>query len=134
MLPWQIHCTYMNGIFLFSCLVRRIDLFDRTLFRGLAVVILGAVTLAPAAFGQDAAERKVKSRVEPAYPEVAKSMRLAGAVKLLVTISPAGEVKSTKVVGGNPVFVESALAVIRKWRFESGKDETTQLVTFNFHM
>jgi TonB family protein len=118
----------------FLCLDRREILSDKTLFRGLAIVLLGSVVLAPLAFGQEAAERKVKSRVEPTYPELAKSMHLTGAVKIQVTITPAGEVKSTKVIGGNPVFVESALTVIKKWRFEPGKEETTQLVTFNFHM
>lgn len=109
-------------------------MFDRALFRGLAVFVLAAATLAPAAFGQEATERKVKTRVDPAYPEVAKSMRLAGTVKIQVTVTPAGVVRTTKVIGGNPLFVESALAALGKWRFEPGKDETTQLVVFNFHL
>jgi TonB family protein len=109
-------------------------LSDRTLFQRLAVVILGAAILASAVFGQEAAERKVKTRVEPAYPEIAKKLHLTGVVKLLVTITPAGGVKTTKVIGGSPVLVESAVAAIGKWRFEPGKDETTQIVTFNFHL
>jgi TonB family protein len=109
-------------------------LSDRTLFRGLSVVLLGAAILAPLVFGQETTERKVKSKVDPAYPEIARTMHLTGAVKIQVTITPAGDVKSTKVVGGSPIFVESALAAVRKWRFDPAKEESTQLVTFNFRL
>ncbi len=104
------------------------------LFRGLAVLVLLPVMTGSIALGQETAERSVKTKVEPVYPELAKSMHLSGAVKVRVTITPAGAVKSTKVVGGSPIFVESALAAVAKWRFEVGKDETTQVVTFNFHL
>ncbi len=109
-------------------------MFHRTLFKGFAVLVLVPLILGSIALGQETADRKVKTRIEPSYPEIARSMHLSGAVKILVTITPAGTVKSTKVIGGSPVFVESALAAVGKWRFEAGKDETTQVVTFNFHI
>ena len=95
------------------------------------LVGVALLALVPAAFAQ-ADGRKVKSKVTPVYPELAKRMNVSGAVKIQVTITPAGLIKSTKVVGGHPLLVESALEALKKWRFEPGGDETTQLVVFNF--
>jgi TonB family protein len=93
----------------------------------LMVLLLFAVTHS---FAQD--ERKVKSRVDPTYPALAKRMNISGAVKVMVTIAPNGTVKATKVVGGNPVLVEAALDALRKWKFEPGPDDATQIVEFRF--
>ena len=65
---------------------------------GLLAVVAGLATLNPvSAFGQDEA-RKVKSRVTPVYPELAKKMSVSGSVKVEVTIAPNGAVKSTRVI------------------------------------
>ncbi len=96
----------------------------------LALGCLGLSILTVGASGQDV--RKVKVRVEPTYPEIAKRFRLSGTVKVEVTITPAGTVKSTRVVGGHPVLVESAVEAVKKWKFEPADQETVQIVPFNF--
>ena len=93
---------------------------------------MGLATIAPAAFAQEEG-RKAKNKVVPVYPELARRMNVVGAVKIQVTITPAGMVKTTKVIGGHPLLIDSALDALKKWRFESAGDETTQIVVFNFN-
>ena len=81
---------------------------------------------------QDTLERKVKSKVSPSYPEIARKMNLSGVVKLEVTVLPNGMVKDTKVIGGNPILVNAAIDAVKKWRFEPANDESTGVVEFKF--
>ena len=76
--------------------------------------------------------RKIKSQVQPTIPEMARQMRLNGAVRLEVEIGADGIVKSTKALGGHPLLIESAEQAIRKWRYEPGPPTKT-VVEFNFH-
>lgn len=82
------------------------------------------------AFGQEG--RKAKNEVKPAYPELARKMNLAGVVKVQVEISPAGTVTSAKALGGHPLFIDAAVDAVRKWRFETSPNATTQVVEFKF--
>jgi TonB family protein len=79
-----------------------------------------------------AEERKAKSEIKPAYPELAKKMNLSGVVKVQVEISPTGTVTSAKALGGHPVFIDSALDAVRKWRFEPAQGASQQTVEFKF--
>jgi TonB family protein len=81
----------------------------------------------------DAAKRKVKTRVVPDFPTLAKQMNVTGKVKIEATISPDGHVTSTKVVGGSPLLVGAALDALKKWRFETAPKESTEIVEFNFN-
>ena len=81
---------------------------------------------------QQALERRVKSKVSPTYPELARKMGLAGVVRLEVTVAQNGTVKDTKVIGGNPILVNAATDAVKKWRFEAANDESTQVVEFKF--
>ena len=76
-------------------------------------------------------ERKAKEKVPPAYPEMAKSMHLAGMVKVQITITQQGVVKDAKVVGGHPLLADAAMRAISKWRYEAGPEET-QVLQFEF--
>lgn len=76
--------------------------------------------------------RKVKVKVSPPYPDLAKRMHLTGAVKVEVTVAPNGEVKAMKVIGGHPVLVDSTINTIRKWRFEPRPSESIEMVQVNF--
>jgi TonB family protein len=112
----------------------------RTMIRSASkVLVLTAVfTLIFASFGtlttraQDTLQRRVKSKVAPTYPEIARKLNLAGVVKLEVTVAANGAVKDTKVIGGNPILVNAALDAVKKWRFEAGSDETVGVVEFKF--
>src|SRR6266478_3396994 len=81
---------------------------------------------------QEELTRKAKSKVAPAYPELAKRMSISGVVKVQVVVAPNGSVKTTKVVGGHPLLVNAAMDAVKKWRFESASDETTGVVEFRF--
>ena len=86
------------------------------------------------AFGASAQEvRKVIDQPTPRYPEVAKTLRLSGTVKVQVTIGTDGKVKETKVLGGHPIFIDSTLDALKKWRYAPAPAETTAQLEFNFH-
>jgi TonB family protein len=79
-----------------------------------------------------ALERKIVDKVSPVYPALAKRMNLRGMVKLEVVVRPNGTVKSAKVMGGNPVLVDSAADAVQKWKFEPTANETTGIVEVSF--
>jgi TonB family protein len=94
--------------------------------------VVRPVTAAAEDHEEQALTRKVKNKVAPTYPDVARRMSIAGTVKVLVVVAPNGSIKSTKVVGGHPILVNSALEALKRWRFEPGPDENTGIVEFKF--
>jgi len=106
---------------------------NRVLAMGLLLLVGGWIaTSAPLAWGQAEVNRKVKSKVAPVYPELAKRMFITGVVKIQVTVSANGSVKSVKLVGGHPVLANAALDAAKQWRFEAGPQESTGIVEFHF--
>jgi TonB family protein len=81
----------------------------------------------------DEGKRKVKTRIAPIYPDLAKRMSVTGKVKIEVIISPDGHVKSTRVVGGHPLLVQACQDAVKEWKFTPGNEESTQIVEFDFH-
>ena len=108
----------------------------RTLRRGFALGLLliggWAAISTPQAWGQEEIGRKVKSKVSPSYPDLARRMNIVGVVKVLVTVAPNGTVKDTKLMGGHPVLANAALEAVKKWRFEAGPQDSTGIVEFRF--
>jgi TonB family protein len=98
---------------------------------GLLLIGGWAATSAPLTWGQEI-DRKAKSKVAPVYPELARRMNITGVVKVQITVAANGSVKNTKLVGGHPVLANAALDAVRKWRFETGPQETTGMVEFRF--
>ena len=98
------------------------------------LLLFGAALLRPApAFAQqDELTRKVKTKVAPVYPDVARRMNISGTVKVLVVVSPSGALKSSKVVGGHPLLVNAAMDALKKWKFEPAPEESTGVVEFKF--
>jgi len=80
----------------------------------------------------DGGARKVRSRVVPAYPDIARNAHITGKVRIEATIAADGHVIGTKVVGGSPVLVNAASEALSKWRFEPGPSDTTEIVEFQF--
>jgi protein TonB len=111
----------------------------------LAILSGGAIVAPPATFAQatpspaaaaaatDAGKRKVRSKVAPEYPELARQMSVTGKVKIEATIAADGHVTGTKVVGGSPLLVNASLEALKKWRFETGPKETTETIEFEFN-
>ena len=92
-----------------------------------ALLLVGAPLL-----GQQEGGRRVRQRVVPVYPQLAREMKLMGAVRLEVLITAGGTVKNVKALGGHPVLVQSAMEAVRKWKFEPGPADTTQILEFKF--
>ena len=101
--------------------------------RGLKGIVLGLL-MALALPGRAADERAVKSRVAPVYPELAKHMRITGAVKVEATVDAAGKVTDAKALSGNSALVNAAEDAVRKWKFAPGDGEAVVDVTVNFEM
>jgi TonB family protein len=93
---------------------------------------LGSATLAQTG-STDEGKRKVKSKVSPAYPELAKRMSVSGKVKIEVVITPDGRVKSTRVIGGHPLLVQACQDAVKEWKFVPAPEESTQIVEFEFN-
>lgn len=106
----------------------------RRLAVGLMVVIGCAAGWTSVSWGQklDQITRKVKTRVAPVYPELARRMSIAGTVKIQITVDKAGAVKNSKLVGGHPILANAAMEAVQKWRFETAAEENTGVVEFHF--
>jgi TonB family protein len=102
----------------------------RSVIRALTVAV--ALLVPPGLAAQHASPRVVKTRVEPAYPALALKYHLDGVVKLQVVVDANGHVKGSKVIGGNPLLVQSAQDAVKKWEFEPAKEETTEIIAITF--
>ena len=79
-----------------------------------------------------ATPRKVKTRVEPVYPELAKRNNISGSARVELLVTPDGRVKDVKVLGGNPVLVQAVMAAVVKWKYEPAAEESTVVIKFDF--
>jgi TonB family protein len=96
--------------------------------------IFCVLLVAPSRSQEDAkSDRKLVSRVEPDYPPVLRMRQIGGTVKLQITITAAGSVENPKVLGGNPILAESAVAAVKKWKFAAGDTATNTTVSFEFN-
>lgn len=99
----------------------------------LFVFLTTASVLCPlSVFAQQESTRKLKIRIAPNYPALARSMSIGGVVKLDVLIAADGRIKSMKVVGGHPLLIQAAVDAVRKWRYEPAAAETLDLVEVRF--
>jgi TonB family protein len=109
----------------------------RSIGLGIILLVGTSAVVVPAALSQETvsetAKRKVKSKVVPEFPALARQMNVTGKVKIEATISPEGRVTNTKVVGGSPLLVNSAVDALKKWRFESAAKESTEIIEFDFN-
>jgi TonB family protein len=86
-----------------------------------------------------AAESGLIHRVEPEYPEAARLQGIQGSVVLEVQIHPDGTVEELKIVSGQPLLADAAIAAVKQWRFRprqmNGQPATMQTtVTLNFRL
>ncbi|HLW85880.1 MAG TPA: TonB family protein [Candidatus Sulfotelmatobacter sp.] len=92
------------------------------------------VDLSPAA-----AESSLIHRVEPDYPEPAREQQVQGAVVLDVHIGQDGAVQDIKLVSGDPLLADAAVAAVKQWRFQprsidGAPAEMQTRVTLNFRL
>jgi len=105
--------------------------------RSVTLVVVALIAFSSVAISQNApsssnGDRKVIARVAPDYPELARRMQIHGIVRVEVVVRPSGSVKTARVLGGNPVLVDSAVAAVEKWKFEAAQTETTEIVQVTF--
>lgn len=79
-----------------------------------------------------ATARKVKNRVDPVYPELAKRNNISGSARVELLVTPDGRVKDVKVLGGNPVLVQAVMAAVVKWKYEPAAEESSVIIKFDF--
>jgi TonB family protein len=103
-----------------------------TLNRWIAALIVGPAILLGLTLSAQAADRKVKQKVSPEYPALAKQFNASGVVKLSIEVTPSGEVRDVKAIGGHPLLIPAAENAVKKWKFEPAKDSTTEVVEFKF--
>jgi TonB family protein len=104
---------------------------------GLVLTLAGSFAVVPKTSAQEnsaeASRRKVRTRVVPDYPSLAKQMNVSGKVKIEATVASDGHVVTTRVIGGSPLLINSALDALKKWRFEPAPKDTTEIVEFEFN-
>jgi TonB family protein len=102
----------------------------------LLIALVSAMLCASVARGQEAGtaatSRKPKTKVTPEYPALARQLNVTGKVKLEVTIAADGHVVSARTIGGSPLLVGAATDAVKKWRYEPGSKESSEIVEFNF--
>ena len=57
-------------------------------------------------------------RVEPVYPTIAKQTHREGRVELRAIIAIDGTIQSLEIVGGDPMFYQSAKEAVSQWRYK----------------
>lgn len=109
---------------------------NRLLHFGLGFLALAALFSQSPAYSQELPQqsinRKIKSKIDPKYPDLARQFQLSGKVKVEVTVSPDGIVKKTRVVGGNALLVGAALEAVKQWKYEPSPKETVELTEIFF--
>lgn len=79
------------------------------------------------------------SRVDPVYPEEAKSAHISGAVVMAARIGEDGHVQSLSVVSGPQVLQTAAMDAVKQWvykpfRLNGDPVEVATTVTVNFNL
>lgn len=101
--------------------------------RWVAVLLVAMALVASALAAQTSeGDRKVRSKVVPVYPELAKKLRLVATVKVQVTVAPNGNVTQAKAIGGHPLLIAPCVDAAKQWRYEPGPDTTTTVIEFHF--
>jgi periplasmic protein TonB len=59
-------------------------------------------------------------RVEPVYPQLARTARIEGVVELEGIIGIDGRIHDLKVKGGHPFLVQAAVEAVRQWLYSPG--------------
>jgi len=102
----------------------------------LALAVLGSLFIPISASSQSQADNTTKRRVvlrtAPAYPTLARSMALAGVVRVEVVVSPDGSAKTVGVKGGHPVLTQAVVSAVHNWKWEPAAHESRELVEVKF--
>jgi protein TonB len=89
--------------------------------------------------GEKEARQAVVTKEDPAYPSVAKQLKITGQVTIEVVVDGEGNVEQCDPIVGNPVLTGAAMKAVKAWRFKpfkaSGKaSRAVTRLTFDFPM
>ena len=92
----------------------------RNLFEGgsrpVVPIVRPAVTVAPLRISH-MSEGNLIRKVQPAYPALARTARIQGAVVLQAVISKQGAIENLKVLAGHPMLAPAAIEAVKQWRY-----------------
>lgn len=80
----------------------------------------------------DDSKRRVKTKVVPKYPDLAKRMSVTGKVKIEAIVGPDGRVKSARALGGHPLLVQACQDAVQEWKFVAAPEESKQVIECDF--
>lgn len=76
--------------------------------------------------------RRLTRTTSPEYPEIARRMKIKGAVQLEVSVRRDGTVKEARVVGGHPLLAAAVVKAVMGWRYEPAAKDSQVAVRFVF--
>jgi TonB family protein len=87
----------------------------------------------------DEFQKRILSSPRPEYPALAQRAGIQGVVKLQVRVTKDGHVEVQKLLEGEPVLADAAMAAVKQWRanpvwVKGKKVEVISTVTFNFQL
>ncbi len=97
------------------------------------------VTSAPLTISPQVAEERIVNRVEPVYPQAARTEGTQGPVVLDVWVGREGAVYKLEPISGNPQLIAAATAAVRQWRFrplfhDGQAEDFRTRITVNFRL
>lgn len=96
----------------------------------IALLLSIGLVLPPAIKAED---RELVTRVKPVYPELAKRLKITGAVLLNVVVAPDGTVKSVTTIMGHSALAGAAKEAVLQWKYAKTDYETTEQVEVKFN-
>lgn len=92
-------------------------------------VIGGIISATPVAVPKVATPQRVRvsqgvtqglliSKVQPAYPPLARQARVQGSVVLAADIGKGGQIENLRVISGHPMLTQSAMDAVKQWRYK----------------
>ena len=99
------------------------------------VLVVSALLSAPFSMAQQEqyeGSRRIVTRVNPQYPDMARSIQLKGTVKAEALVEANGVVKSVELKGGNPVLGRAAQNAIYKWKWAPAPHQTREPIEVKF--
>ncbi len=84
-------------------------------------------------------QKRITSAPRPAYPEIARKAGIEGRVRLQVRLTQDGRIEVQKLLEGDTVLADAAIAAVKQWRgkpvWMDGKPiDVISTVTFEFHL
>jgi TonB family protein len=61
---------------------------------------------------------KLTSKVQPRYPEEARTQYIQGVVRLHVIVATDGTIQQIELMKGDPILAKAAIEAVRQWRYQ----------------